>query len=83
MQYMMDPSSGVATKESRGMDVNDITGRKPTLHGPGTLPPTGPSAARVAPIRPRQNDYDIINPVGADARLRMSAYGKNVLSSRD
>ena len=38
---------------------------------------------RAAPIRPRVMEYDIINPGGNDSRLRMSSYGKNVLSSRE
>ena len=75
----------MATKESRSLDVNDIIGKKKT--GDGGLPPTGLIDAtrdRVRPIRPRQNDFDIINPVGVGTnRLRMSSYGKNVLSSRD
>jgi len=41
MQYMNDPRLGVATKESRGMDVNDITMKK---KGSNLLPPTGASA---------------------------------------
>lgn len=76
---MNDPRLGVATKESRGLDVNDITQKR---KGTSLLPPTGASA-RVQPIRPRQNEYDIINPNTGDAKLRMSAYGKNILSSRD
>ena len=81
MDYMREPGMGVMKREERGMDVNDITGKKKTLHGPGTLPPTGPSE-RVAPIRPRIMEYDIINPLPQEGRLRMSAYGKNVLDSR-
>ena len=80
MQYMNDPSLRVMRKEERGMDVNDITGNKKTLHGPGTLPPTGP-IDRIQPVKPRMMDYDIINPVPGDGRLRMSQYGKNVLTS--
>ena len=81
MQYMNDPNMRVAKREERGLDVNDITGKSKTLHGPGSLPPTGP-LARVNPIRPKNKDYDIINPVSSDNKLRMSSYGKNVLDSR-
>ena len=74
MQYMNDPNLGVMKREERGLDVNDITGRTKSLAA-------GP-LARVAPIRPTNKDYDIINPVHNDNKLRMSSYGKNVLDSR-
>ena len=75
MQYMNDPALGVITKESRGLDVNDITGAKRNSA-------VNQSIERAAPIRPRVMEYDIINPNTGEARLRMSSYGKNVLSSR-
>ena len=37
---------------------------------------------RVKPILPRSMEYDIINPAPRENSLRMSTYGKNVLSSR-
>lgn len=78
---MNDPNLHMPRKEQRGLDVNDITGNKKTLHGQGSLPPTGP-LERVAPVRPRVMEYDIINPVSGGDRMRMSQYGKNVLGSR-
>ena len=74
MQYMNDPNLNVMRREERGLDVNDITGRTKALA-------SGPQA-RVAPIRPTNKDYDIINPVVSENKLRMSSYGKNVLDSR-
>lgn len=57
------------------MDVNDITGKRKN----GSLPPS--QFERVAAVKPRQMNYDIINPSPTE-RLRMSAYGKNILDSR-
>lgn len=62
-------------REQRGLDVNDITGKRNN----GSLPPQ--PYERVAAVKPRQMNYDIINPAPSE-RLRMSQYGKNVLDSR-
>lgn len=71
---MNDPTLGVTKREERGLNVADITGvRKGNPNQ---------SMERAAPIRPRVQEYDIINPTTGDNRLRMSSYGKNVLSSR-
>ena len=71
---MNDPELKVTKADARGMDVNDINGRN--------AKPLSKTMDRVVPIRPRMMEYDIINPVPKDNSLRMSAYGKNVLSSR-
>ena len=76
MDYMNDPNLKVVTKEARGMDVKDITGGRNGQSLSNTM-------ERVQPIKPRSMEYDIINPAPKDnAALRMSSYGKNVLSSR-
>ena len=73
MQFMNDPTLRVITKEERGLDVSDITGKKTRNDTQirNALPPRGP-IERMAPIRPRVMEYDIINPVANDARMRMS-----------
>ena len=81
MQHLYDPNLQVATREQRGLDVNDITGGGRSKRPMQGLPPTG-LPDRVAPIRPRVMEYDIINPTGGE-RLRMSGYGKNVMGSRE
>ena len=72
---MNDPEMKVIKADERTMDVNDINGRNSHI-------PLSRTMDRVVPIKPRMMEYDIINPVSKDASLRMSAYGKNVLSSR-
>ena len=54
------------------MNVNDITGKS---KGAGQ-----DLGSRAQAIRPKVMEYDIINPHGE--KLRMSAYGKNVINSR-
>ena len=76
---MADPSLKVATKEARGLDVNDINagkGDKKTRNG------MSHTMERVKPILPRSMEYDIINPAPKENALRMSSYGKNFISSR-
>jgi len=70
---MNDPTLRVISKEERGLDVSDITGRKTRNDAQirNALPPRGP-IERMAPIRPRVMEYDIINPAPNDARMRMS-----------
>ena len=79
---MNDPTLRIVAKEERGLDVSDITGSKSRQNAQNrnALPPRGP-IERIAPIRPRVMEYDIINPVANEGRLRMSQYGKNVVSS--
>ena len=60
-------------REERGLNVHDITGKRN-----GSLPPM--TYERVAAVKPRSMNYDIINPSPTE-RLRMSAYGKNVLDA--
>ena len=74
---MNDPNLVVQGREARGLDVNDITGGK----GRNAPQIGGTNPQRLTAIRPRVMEYDIINP-GPKNELRMSAYGKNVLSSR-
>ena len=69
---MNDPNLKVSMREQRTLDVNDITGKKAALAQDAPR-------ERLAPIRPRVMEYDIINPTDGQ-RLRMSQYGKNVLS---
>ena len=79
MQHMFDPTVGVAKREERGLDVNDITatknGKRPTMAAMKEA-----IQSRAQAIRPKIMEYDIINPHGE--KLRMSAYGKNVINSR-
>ena len=73
---MNDPTLGVMRKEQRGLDVNDINGQKKRASQPA-LPPQAPMQ-RASSVRPRQMEYDIINPgTGSQesSRLRMSGYG--------
>ena len=73
MEHMYDPNAKVVSREQRALNVNDITGKSVKAL----------NSDRVAPIRPKVMDYDIINPgpkgVGT---LRMSQVGKTVLESR-
>ena len=57
---MNDPTLGVMRKEQRGLDVNDINGSK-KRGSQQALPPQGP-IQRASSVRPRQMEYDIINP---------------------
>ena len=77
---MADPNLRVMGKEARGLDVNDITGNRKNNKGGSAHPPI--SSERAVPVKPRMMEYDIINPTTNEGRLRMSQYGKNVVSSR-
>ena len=73
MEYMNDPNQKVPAREARGLNVNDITGKAAQGH----------VSERMAPIRPKVMEYDIINPGPRDSTtLRLSQVGKTVLESR-
>ena len=76
MQHMYDNTQGVSKRDTRGINVDDITGGNARVRDFANT-----AANRVAPIRPKIMDYDIINPTSD--KLRMSSYGKHVLSSRE
>ena len=62
------------------MEIRSINGKD--ANGTKTRNSQSYTMERVKPILPRSMEYDIINPGPRDNALRMSSYGKNVLSSR-